>query len=451
MLLPRSEAEVLSILDRYRGRRIRVVGRLHSWSPAIVADDVLLDLRQLNHVHVAQCDGRWTASVGAGCQIKRLLRELENAGLTLPSIGLVTEQSIAGAISTGTHGSGRHSLSHYVEEVRIATFDIATGLPIIRVIDAAPELLAARCSLGCLGVIVSVKLSCRPRYFVEEHFREYERIDDVLAAEERYPLQQFFLIPWRWTFFAQHRRESPDARNGGTSLYRVYCFVVFDLLLHLSLLGLLRIVRSNKWLQWYFRTVLPRFVIRNWRVVDRSERMLVMEHELFRHIEMELFVRRTRLPQALDYLANVLRSLGGDAAEFPEATREQLAVLSMDAELASLLGSYTHHYPICIRRVLPDETLLSMSSGWAEPSYAISLISYARPSERAGFVAATTFLARSMAELFDARPHWGKFCPLSAEAIARLYPELPRFREVCEAIDPAAAFRNDWLQRTLWG
>jgi hypothetical protein len=447
---PRTEAEVLSLLDRFRGRRIRVVGRLHSWSEATVADDVLLDLRHLNQVQIANQRGQCHATVGGGCQIKRLLAELDWAGATLPSVGLITEQTIAGAVSTGTHGSGKHSLSHYLDEVRIASYDAVTGRAIIRVINSGPELLAARCSLGCLGVIVSVGLSCRPQYCVAEHFREYVRLEDVLAAETEYPLQQFFLIPWRWTIFAQHRREVIGQRDAWASLYRVYFFVVFDVLLHLIVLGLLRVVRRPAWIQWFFRTLLPLCVIQNWKVVDTSQRMLVMEHELFRHIEMELFVRGRHLSEALAYVTEVLRYSAGDGAALRDVTHAQVLQLGLAEDLALLLNSYTHHYQISIRRGLPDETLLSMSSGSEEPSYAISLISYARPSERAGFEAVMTFLARSMSALFDARPHWGKFCPVTAEEVERLYPELPRFREVCEAIDPSGLFRNGWVNRVLF-
>ncbi len=127
---PRSEDELLQAMKQYAGRRIRAMGRLHSWSEAARSDDVLLDLRHLNSVKTEQRDGRVWAVIGAGCQMKRVLSELERqAGATTPSIGLITEQAIAGAISTGTHGSGKNSLSHYIDEVRVATYDAATGEP----------------------------------------------------------------------------------------------------------------------------------------------------------------------------------------------------------------------------------------------------------------------------------------------------------------------------------
>ena len=64
-------------------------------------------------------------------------------------------QTVAGAISTGTHGSGKNSLSHYVEGLRLAAYDEKTGRARIFEITEGPELSVARCSLGCMGVIVS--------------------------------------------------------------------------------------------------------------------------------------------------------------------------------------------------------------------------------------------------------------------------------------------------------
>lgn len=205
---PKTEVEVLELLNRFKGRSIRCTGRLHSWSQVLDSPDILLNLRNLNGVVFIDGPDK-SVEVGAGCQIKHLLSELEQtAGGTLPSVGFIAEQTIAGAISTGTHGSGRHSLSHYVKSVRVARYDQQTGEAVIVEITEGPELRAARCSLGCFGVVLSVTMHCRPVYLIEEHFREHQQLDDVLAAEKEYPLQQFYLVPWRWTYFSQHRRES---------------------------------------------------------------------------------------------------------------------------------------------------------------------------------------------------------------------------------------------------
>jgi hypothetical protein len=450
-LAPADEPEVLAILKQYAGRTIRAIGRLHSWSDAAVSDDVLLDLRRLNSVQVERRGDEVWATVGAGCQIKRLLAELDrHANATLPSLGLITEQTIAGAISTGTHGSGKHSMSHYVDEIRLAAYDRKTGEPIIKTISGGNELRAARCSLGCLGVILTAKIRARTQYQIEEHFRGYSELDDVLSAEQQYPLQQFYLIPWSWRYLAQHRREVQTRRSRLAGLYRLYWFLTIDLGLHFAILFLVRWLRSGRITRFCLRHVLPRFVIRGWKVVDKSQRQLVMEHELFRHIEIEIFVRRSILAESLRFVRDVLECFADQRSKASEATRGALAKIGMSEKLDELSGSYVHHYPICIRRVLPDDTLISMASGPDEPSYALSFISYARPADRTGFEAFARFLAESTAPLFAARPHWGKVCPLDANTIARLYEELPKFRAACQDIDPSGRFRNSWTAKILF-
>ena len=209
---PRDEQELLKILRDHRGQPIRAIGRLHSWSGAPAAEGVLVDMRNFNRVQVEKLDGESWAVVGAGCQIKRLLGELERQGLTMPTLGLITEQSIAGAAATATHGSGRHSISHYLAEVRIAHYNVARRTSHQHDHFGA-ELTAARCGLGCLGIVVSVRFRCRRAYLLEEHFRNYASLVGVLAAEDEYPLQQAYYLPWCWTYLVQHRRETSASRS----------------------------------------------------------------------------------------------------------------------------------------------------------------------------------------------------------------------------------------------
>src|SRR5579863_9985749 len=113
--LPQTEDDVLRILDRHAHEQIRAVGSRHAWSEAIVSPDVIIDLGHFDRVEISEpVPGEIWATAGGGCQIKHLLAQLHaRSAATLPSLGLITEQTIAGAISTATHGSGRQSLSHY--------------------------------------------------------------------------------------------------------------------------------------------------------------------------------------------------------------------------------------------------------------------------------------------------------------------------------------------------
>ena len=446
---PADEQEVLDILDRHRGQSIRAVGRLHSWSEAILGNGVQLDLRRLNDVQLERDVDQFVATVGAGCQIKRLLKELNRSGATLPSLGLITVQTIAGAISTGTHGSGRHSMSHYVEEVRIARYDNSTGQAFIDELSAGEPLLAARCSLGSLGIILSVKIRCRAQYHIQEHFTESRLLADVLDAEASYPIQQFYLIPWRWSYFIQHRREDTGKRSLLSKLYRLYWLGVMDYGLHLQILFLERILRSRRMIQFAFRRIVSVFLIRKWKVTDRSSSMLVMKHDAFRHIEIELFVPRNQLEDALRYTQEVIKIAAGKESTLSADNQQRIDGLGMQEDLDGLQDQYCHNYPICVRRVIPDDTLISMASGGKQDWYALSFISYAKPARRAGFSLFASFMARSMSRIFQARPHWGKICPLKANELTALYPRFDSFRTVCNSLDPQGVFQNDWTAALL--
>ena len=442
-LSPRSESELLAILQDHAGTRLRAAGSLHAWSPAAATKGISIDLRHLNQVHAtrdAQGEDHHVR-VGAGCTIRHLLREMNRqAGLTLPSLGLIQAQTVAGATATGTHGSGKNSMSHYIRAARIAIYDAATGKPTIRVCDSGVELEAVRCSIGCLGIITELTFEARPQYRVSEVFRAYEDLEGVLAAESAYPIQQFYLVPWDWRYFGQHRVETTKRRSLSAWLYRLYWIKVLDLGLHLVVRLLVQ--RVGRGVKPFFRNVASKFIARGWSVVDRSDRQLTMNHDWFRHIEIELFVTRDRLHDAMGFVQDVLEATSGEPLR--DRTRRALETLGMNEVARTLSGRYTHHYPICVRKVLPDQTLISMAAGGDQPRYAISLISYALPEQREAFMAVADLLAAAMGRLFDARPHWGKVCPLIAVDVRRLYPRLDEFLTVKRALDPENRFGNEW-------
>jgi FAD/FMN-containing dehydrogenase len=443
---PRSEEELLEVLEHHRDGQIRVVASRHSWSGAIVSGDALVDMRHFHEVRVHREEGGTFVTVGAGCQVKHLLAALDREGLTIPSVGLITEQTVAGAISTGTHGSGRHSLSHYPVALRIACYE--GGEPTIRTVSGGAELRAARCAVGCLGVIVEVTLPCVPQYQVTECVTLCDSLREVLAERTGAPLQQFYLIPHLWRYYSQQRAvAAATTRSRSAPLYRLYWLLNLDIGLHLLIKVFASFLRSRRRIRFLYRHILPALAVRGWEVTDRSDRMLVMEHELFRHLEMELFVPEERLEEATEYLIEVLRVADAGRTRMSELIRERLDRAGHLRTLERLRGTYSHHYPICYRRVLPDDTLISMAAGEGVAWYAISLITYVR--RREPFYAVARFLATTMAEMYEARLHWGKWFPLGEVEVRRMYPALDEFRAVCDRFDPRGVFRNDFTARVL--
>lgn len=462
-LTPRREADVLEILRRCPGRKIRVLGSGHSWSDVRRSEDIALDMREISGIRVED-DGRHpSVVVGAGCTLGALLRTLRRRGLTLPTLGAITRQTVAGAVATATHGSGRSSLSHYVREMRIATYHPDTGEPFVLTLseDSADpteqaELRAARCSLGCLGVVLSVRFACERRYAVEEELSFAPTLADVLASAESHELQQFVLIPHSWKFYVLGRRPIADERARGVRewlkrmAYRGYKLGFVDVAIH----GAIKVFGSQSWdtpSRWLMERFLPAMALRGWSFTDESERMLTIHHDLYRHVEMEVFVQAVHLREALELVRAITDIFAAGGVGHRNLSPDIQALLGQVPEIMAELewsGGYLNHYFITCRRVHRDEALIATSSGGAGDSYSISVITYRLGDPR--FARYCRVLARCLAHFYKGRPHWGKHFPLTHTAVEKLYPEsLAEFRRICARYDPTGVFRNAYAQRVL--
>jgi len=291
-------------------------------------------------------------------------------------------------------------------------------------------------------------LPCIPQYFVQEKASFCETIEEVLILEKKAPLQQFFLMPHSWKFFTQERLVSLELRRRGfAAIYRIYWFLVIDLGMHLVMKLIVSILRSRRLVHTFFRSIVPSLVFHNWIVTDRSDRALVMKHELFRHLELEAFVVRSHVVEAASFIKDILQYADDGNHQLSDSTIELIQKAQLFDSLSSIKGCFTHHYPICFRRIKPDDTLISMASGVSEDWYAISFITYVEPRDE--FYALATFLSNSMFELFQARIHWGKWFPQTSDHVNQLYPKIDTFRDVCSRYDPNGVFRNRFIEDKL--
>jgi len=449
---PASEVEVLDILTRNVGVTIRVAGSGHSWSDIAANADIALDLSALNSVTPIKTDGLDLVRVGAGCRLQELLDRLHAAtDRTLPTLGAIKKQTISGAISTGTHGSGRQSLSHFVASLRVAVFDPQTGHPVVREFTEGPELLAARCGLGCVGIILSVDLHTVPKYMVAETIRAYGSVEDIVAAFAEKPLSNFLLSPYGWAFTMFERkpieRETPTL---GATLrawfFRLFSFIVVDIFFHLFVIAS-RIAGPPAIKA--FHKIVPHTLPKGHVRIDDSEQILTSHHYLFRHEEMEIFVSEAELPRAMRFLRASIELFADIDTVFPEEFQAVLKDTGSEAAIAAKRGSYVHHYPLFCRRVLPEETLISMTASADGPMYSISVFTYDRPGHRDAYYAFCSFLAHSLLKLVNAKLHWGKHFPLEYADIAPLYPRFEEFRALCAAHDRNGVLRNGYTARVL--
>lgn len=196
---PASEAELVALVQKAAQSRLpmRVVGSGHSFQPLCATDGLLLSLDDLQGIATADLTSG-LATVWAGTKLYALGQPLLAAGLALENMGDIDRQSVAGAISTGTHGTGQtlRNLSSQVVGLRLVT---AAG-EIVEISEGGEPALfkAAQVSLGSLGVITQATLRCLPAYRLHERtwaepFVEcMDRLDERIAATRHF---EFFWVP----------------------------------------------------------------------------------------------------------------------------------------------------------------------------------------------------------------------------------------------------------------
>ncbi|HEX9664854.1 MAG TPA: D-arabinono-1,4-lactone oxidase [Patescibacteria group bacterium] len=422
---PATDQEVLDILNKHQSGQIKVLSSLHSWSEVTATSDVLIDLKKFKKIDLIEDQQGTTAEIGAGATLQEILNHLrQTSGYTLPTLGGIKKQTIAGAIATGTHGTGRPSLSHYIEEVRLAAYDPATGQAKIYKFNSGQELLAARCSLGCLGVILSVKIRLAEKYWMSEQAKKYDTLNEVLAKKDDFPLQQFALFPYSWKFYVYHRKITDKPKSLlKIKLYKIYDYLVVEIFLHLLVKLFQQLGRGA--IYWWWQKAVPRLLGQH-QISGDSETILTLHtehHYTFRHEEMEIFVPESNIFQA----AEIIKKITTDYANS---------------------GQYVHHYPIFFRYVLPEETLISMASG-NQPYYSVSFFTYRPPQKRQPYYDYTLEAAKTLVQKCQARIHWGKRNPLSYNDLKHLYPNLEEFKQLCQSVDPKGVFQNDYIRRVL--
>lgn len=153
-------------------------------------------------------------------------------------------------------------------------------------------------------------------------------------------------------------------------------------------------------------------------------------------------------PRGIHEVAKAVVFAGIDR-EMPEALLGPLAQAGLDQGLTSKRVSYAHHYPLFCRRVLPDDTMISMPASAPEPMYSISVFNYDSPRHRQNYYNFCAFLADALRGLMKARLHWGNHFAFEHDDVVQLYPRLDEFRELCCLHDRNGALRDGYTKRVL--
>jgi L-gulonolactone oxidase len=407
---PRSTAEVARIVTAAAaaGERVKVIGGAHSFTDTAMTDGHLLSLDAMNRV--LRVDGA-DVTVQAGIRLRDLNDELFDRGLALPNLGDINVQSIAGATSTATHGTGTGfgNLATTIVGIELVTGDGS----VVRADESTePELLrVARVGLGALGIVTEVTLRCVPAFNLRA-VETIEPLTDVLAdfgtVMRSTDHVEFYWMPGaRRVQVKRNTRTDEPAKPQPTLAY----------------------VR-DKWIgeNLAFGTVcrvgrrFPSFAPKVAKIVmagaaerdliDRSDKVFCSPRHV-RFLEMEYGIPFDAVPDAIGRIADLVASL-----PFPPL------------------------FPIEVRASkgddIPLSTANSRDSGW------IAVHQYRGAPYEAYFHGVEQIMND-----YGGRPHWGKMHYQSAATLAHRYPEWDTFASWRTKLDPDGTFRNAYLDRVL--
>jgi FAD-linked oxidoreductase len=391
------------------GRHMRVVGDGHSFTPLAQTDDVLISLDNIQGIQAIDPE-HGTAVVRAGTRLKLLGDQLLKRGLAQENLGDIDVQSIAGAISTGTHGTGIRfgSIATQVVGLKLVT---ASGEVIQCSEEQRPDIFkAAQVSLGALGVIAEVTLRVVPAKRLR-YISRRERVDHVLANLERYKQEnshfEFFWMPYTPWAQVKFLNETDDLPSKG-NIFGTLNKIVLENGLYWALSETARIVRPAT------RTI-SRVSAMGIATVSETD----YSHRVFATPRMVKF-------QEMEY--NI------PAEDFPAVFAEIRGVMARE--------KFDVHFPIECRFVHSDDIWLSPAYG-RESAYIAIHMYRGMPYERY-FRAIEPIYQR-----YGGRPHWGKMHTLDAATLASRYPHWDDFRRVRAALDPKGVFLNGYLRRLL--
>jgi L-gulono-1,4-lactone dehydrogenase len=370
----------------------------------VPTEGTLLRLDALDRVLAA--DGE-RVRVEAGIRLHALSRELLARGLAMPNLGDIDVQSLAGALATGTHGTGARLpiLSAQVESVELVLADGSE-----RVLDAGDELLAARVSLGALGVVVAVTLRCVPAFRLHGVDAPMP-LDDVLGALDEHadgaPHFELFTFPYTRTALTRttHRVDEPPRPPGAARRWLEDVALANGAFAAASMVGR----RAHR--------LIPALN----RGVTRAAGSAVRQDRSHRCFASPRMVHFTEMEYAIPRAA---------AAEMVRAVLAHVEDRRLPVS-----------FPLELRFVAPDDAFLSPACG-RETAY-IAVHAYrGMPWEWFRDV-------ERIADAHGGRPHWGKRHFQTAATLAPRYEHWDAFQAVRARLDPDGLFTNAYVERVL--
>lgn len=424
---PESEAELVEVVQAAAraGQRLRVAGSGHSFSPLALSDEVHVSLARYNRL--LAIDGE-LVTCQAGILLRDLYAALAQAGLSLHNYGVISEQTLAGALATGTHGSGaRHrSMSAAIERLTLVRADgslLSVDRDSTLTLDGVTYRLwdAASVSLGLLGVVSTVTLRCEPLFYLRSDesvmaFDAYLEAMDELAEENEYGKAWWFPHTGRVNVF-RTRRISPAEYADRARLERY--------------------------------TDSQRERDRTLDAVTRPlfAQSLAQPHTipaLNRYCLDTFFTPKTRIGTAMDVLvhAETVPMIVSEYALPRSGSQHRDALRAFHDDIER--GDLPLHFPVDLRYTAAETSWLSPACDRDSFYIGMCVREYRQRD-------IPPVMRRFFARMHEhhGRPNWGKLFELDAATLAALYPQLGAFRRLRRQLDPEGRFLNDALAEWL--
>ncbi|WP_225827037.1 D-arabinono-1,4-lactone oxidase [Streptomyces naphthomycinicus] len=409
---PASVEELAAAVRRARedGLKVKAVGTGHSFTSIAATDGVLIRPQLLTGIRAVD-RASMTVTVEAGTPLKRLNAALAREGLSLTNMGDIMEQTVSGATSTGTHGTGRESAS-IAAQIKGLELVTADGSVLTCSEKEHPDVFAAaRIGLGALGVVTAITFAVEPLFLLtarEEPMpldRVLAEFDQLWAENEHF---EFYWFPHTGSTNTKRNNRSagPERPVGQLAGWFEDEFLSNGVFQAAQWVGraapatvpaIARI--SSKALSARTYTDIP------YRVFTSPRRV--------RFVEMEYAVPRAALVETLRELRTMV-------------DRSGLRV----------------SFPVEVRTAPADDITLSTASGRDSAYVAVHM--FRGTPYQAYFTAAERILTAH-----EGRPHWGKVHTRDAEYFARVYPRFAEFTALRDRLDPDRLFQNDYLRRVL--
>ena len=391
------------------GHSIRVVGSGHSYNDIVSTKGTLISLDKIQGIEDIDSTAQ-TATILAGTKLRSLGKPLWQAGYAMINLGDTHAQSLAGAISTATHGSGIKlgSLSTQVVGLTLITAD---GKIHECSAEREPELFkAAQVSLGALGVIAKVRLKLLPRYNLREIRRNFT-IDSVLAEIDKAIHMHRHYEFWYW----------PDTERVS---------------------GRMRDLTEAAITENAFKRFWENIVIENWGLglISKLSQFIPALADELSWLSARLDSEGEKVGRSYHVLATprlvrlVEMEYAVPAAVGPECLREIKKFIDR--------SEIPMNFPIEYRYVAADDVYLSPYYG--RDSALIDL------QQNIGLPYEEYFKAgEAIFKKYDGRPHWGKIHYRSSSELRDMYPRWEEFQAIRRSVDPGGIFMNDYLRRVF--